>query len=105
MDIDIYRKLCHDETIVMTRHARQRLVERNNALDDVEHAIRTWRIIEEYSHDTPFPSCLILGASMNHKPLHIVASTDNEFLYIITAYHPDPQKWSEDYSVRKEPEP
>ena len=47
MDIDIYRKLCHDETIVMTRHARQRLVERNIALDDVEHAIRTGRIIEE----------------------------------------------------------
>ena len=47
MDIEIYKKLCHDETIVMTRHARQRLVERNIALDDVEHAIRTGRIIEE----------------------------------------------------------
>lgn len=103
MDIEIYKKLCHDETIVMTRHARQRLVERNIALDDVEQTIRTGRIIEEYPNDTPFPSCLILGDSGNHKPLHIVVSTDNEFLYIITAYHPDPQKWAEDFSVRKEP--
>ena len=104
MDIEIYMKLCHDEIIVMTRHARQRLLERNISLDDVEQAIRTGRIIEEYPNDTPFPSCLILGDSANREPVHIVASTDNEFLYIITAYYPDPQKWSEDFSVRKEPE-
>ena len=104
MNLDSYRKLCHDETIVMTRHARQRLLERNISLDDVEQAIRTGKIIEEYPNDTPFPSCLILGDSANCEPVHIVASTDNEFLYIITAYYPDPQKWSEDFSVRKEPE-
>lgn len=104
MDIDIYKKLCHDDTIVMTRHARQRFMERNITLDDIEQAILSGGIIEEYPDDTPFPSCLILGKTAKRASLHIVASNDSEFLYIITAYHPDPQKWSEDFSVRKEPE-
>lgn len=104
MDIDIYRKLCHDETIVMTRHARYRLTERGIALDEVEHAIMSGKIIEEYPDDMPFPSCLILGMATKSAPLHVVASHDNEFLYIITAYYPDPEKWSEDFSIRKEPE-
>ena len=104
MDIDIYRKLCHDETIVMTRHARYRLTERGIALDEVERAILSGKIIEEYPDDMPFPSCLILGMAANHAPLHVVASYDNDFLYIITAYYPDPEKWSEDFSTRKEPE-
>ena len=103
MDIDIYKKLCHDETIVMTSHARYRLTERDIALDDVEQAILSGKIIEEYPDDMPFPSCLILGMAANHVPLHVVASYDNDFLYIITAYYPDPEKWSEDFSTRKEP--
>ena len=104
MDIAAYKKLCHDETIVMTRHARQRLVERNITLDDIEQTILSGKIIEEYPNDTPFPSCLILGQTANHAPLHVVASNDSEFLYLITAYRPDLQKWSEDFSIRKEPE-
>ena len=61
MDIEDFRKLCHDETIAITSHAKRRFYERNITLDDIEKAISSGMIIKEYPYDKPFPSCLILG--------------------------------------------
>ncbi|ORT98820.1 hypothetical protein D081_2385 [Anaerovibrio sp. JC8] len=38
----------------------------------------------------------------NGKFLHIVVSADDDFLYIITAYWPDENKWTADFTKRKE---
>jgi len=101
MNIERYQKLCADDTIVVTQHANRRFQERKIFLDDIESAILNGEIIEEYSNDTPFPSCLILGNSAENLPLHIVVSADEEFLYIITAYYPNLQKWNEDFKTRR----
>ena len=58
-------------------------------------------IIEQYEDDMPFPSCLILGRSSLGKPIHVVLSTDGNYIYIITAYYPDELKWRDDYKVRR----
>lgn len=101
-DISKYRELCHDETIAMTRHGKERCFVRQISLDDIEQAILNGEIIESYPDDTPFPSVLILGYSKLLKPIHIVVSTDNEMLYIITAYKPNKDKWEDDLKTRKE---
>ena len=102
MNIAIYQNLCKDENIAITQHARQRFIERSIFLDDIENAILHGTIIEEYPNDSPFPSCLILGPDGEQHPLHIVASTNENTIYIITAYRPDPRKWNENFSTRKE---
>lgn len=102
MEIEPYRALCHDAAIAMTNHAKTRFLERNICLDDIESSIASGNIIEQYPDDTPFPSCLIAGKAVNGNVLHIVASTDGEFLYIITAYWPNPDKWTENFTKRKE---
>ena len=102
MEIEKLKKLCSDETIAITQHANRRFNERGISLDDIETAIFSGKIIEEYPDDKPFPSCLILGKSEKNLPLHIVASTDEEFLYIITAYYPSLEKWENDFMTRKE---
>ena len=102
MDIKKFKDLCSDETIVITQHANRRFQEREISLDDIETAIFSGKIIEEYPDDKPFPSCLIFGKSSRNLPLHIVASTDGEFLYIITAYYPKAEKWKDDFMTRKE---
>ena len=101
MNIEIYRKLCKDDTIAVTQHANRRFNERGINLDDIESAVLNGEIIEEYPDDNPLPSCLILGKSADNLPLHIVASADEEFLYIITAYYPSLQKWNEDFKTRR----
>mgnify|MGYP003571448504 CR=1 FL=1 len=101
MDIEKFQKLCSDDTIAVTQHANRRFQERGIFLDDIESAIFSGKIIEEYPDDKPFQSCLILGKSEKNLPLHIVASTDEEFIYIITAYYPSSEKWEEDFSTRR----
>lgn len=101
MNIYDIRKLANDETIAVTVHAKNRLQERNILLDDVERAIKTGIIIEEYPNDKPFPSCLIAGVAVNGSVLHTVVSIDEEFLYLITAYWPNSDKWANNFTVRR----
>ncbi|MBQ9364626.1 MAG: DUF4258 domain-containing protein [Schwartzia sp.] len=102
MEIESYRLLCRDASIAMTNHAKARLQERKVCLDDIESAIFSGIIIEKYPDDAPFPSCLIAGKAVNGNVLHTVISTDGEFIYIITAYWPDPDRWTEEFTKRKE---
>ncbi len=99
--IEDFKKLNKTENIIITQHSRKRFMERGISIKDVCKAIEVGEIIEQYPDDFPFPSCLILGMSDN-KVLHIVASIDEEMIYIITAYIPNPDKWENNWKTRKE---
>ncbi|CDB89343.1 putative uncharacterized protein [Clostridium sp. CAG:253] len=101
VNIDILRKMNRPEKIALTKHARERLAERKITIDDIVNGIDTGEVIKQYEDDKPLPSCLVLGLSVNNKYIHIVVSNDEEYIYIITAYYPDPQLWSEDFKTRK----
>jgi hypothetical protein len=103
MDIEILRELCSNvDNIQVTRHAYDRFRERSITLDDVINAISSGEIIEQYPNDYPYPSCLVLGLSVDKTPLHTVCGVDkSERLWIITAYFPSDDKWENDYSKRK----
>ena len=102
LHIDDIRNLCHDKCIAMTKHAKARLTERNITIENIKNALRTGEIIKQYEDDTPFPSCLLLGLAKQNTFIHVVASIDNGYLYIITAYYPDDNDWEADYKTRKE---
>ena len=99
--IEQFRLLNRLETIVITQHSRRRFMERGITIKDVCEAIEEGSIIEDYPDDYPFPSCLILGKA-NEKNLHICASINEGYIYIITAYIPNPNKWEADLKTRKE---
>lgn len=96
------QSLCNDKNIVITKHAKDRLIERAITITNIKNAIRTGEIIEQYKDDKPFPSCLLLGVTEQNKYIHAVASINNGFLYIITAYYPDENEWEIDLKTRKE---
>ena len=96
------RALCQDKSIALTKHAKNRLMERAITIEDIKQAILTGEIIRQYEDDKPFPSCLLLGTLEHNKPIHIVASIDNWYLYIITAYYPDENDWEAGFRVKKE---
>lgn len=58
-------------------------------------------IIEQYETDKPLQSCLVLGLSIENKYLHVVVSHDDEFIYLITVYYPNLNKWNPDYKTRR----
>lgn len=45
-------------------------------------------------------SCLLLYAA-GQRPVHVVCAPRAEYLAVITAYRPSPDKWSDDFRVRK----
>ena len=99
--IEYIRSICTDERIFITAHARRKCFERGIVLDDIKHAIYNDEIIEEYPDDKPFPSCLILGNDFDKICVHVVLSTDKQLINIITAYHPDSERWENDFNTRK----
>lgn len=102
LNISEFHKLNHLESIAITKHAKDRLFERGISVDDIVCAIDDGEIIKQYEDDKPLPSCLILGYDQNNNALHIVASHDEDFIYLITAYYPDPSIWKSDFKKRKE---
>jgi hypothetical protein len=64
-------------------------------------AIHRGEVIEVYSADRPFPSCLILDVA--HEPLHVVAAIDPDtrVCHVVTAYRPDLDNFEPDYKTRR----
>ncbi|MFH1075564.1 MAG: DUF4258 domain-containing protein [Pseudomonadota bacterium] len=81
-------------------HALRRMLERDISREEVKNALLNGEVIEEYKDDFPFQSCLFLGF-IKKKPIHIVCALAQDFLWIITAYYPDPHKWQEDFKSRR----
>lgn len=99
--IEQFKKLNTPDKMVLTQHSRKRFSERGIKIQDIVNTIENGEIIEDYPEDYPFPSCLILGKSVE-KIIHVVASIGDGMIYLITAYIPDPDKWEADWKTRKE---
>lgn len=81
------------ENVRVTQHAQQEMVEENITLDEVLQAITTAQIIENYPEHKRGPCCLLNGLTMKSRPLHIVCTTAQPVLIIITVYEPKLPKW------------
>ena len=90
------------DEVYATEHAAERFRQRGIKMKDVRQAVMGGEIIEQYPEDFPFPSCLVLGKSLENKVLHVVMSDEGSSSRIITAYYPDDNKWNSDYKIRKE---
>ena len=59
IDIGELRKINKPENIMLTEHARIKLIESNITMQDVIKCIESGEIIKQYEDDKPFPGCLI----------------------------------------------
>lgn len=100
LDLGVLQDLCRSHRIRWTGHILSRLVKRRIHQSDVKNAILTGRMIEQYPDDYPFPSCLVLGLSCDKIKLHVVCGTDNNELWMITAYFPDETQWNSTFDKR-----
>ena len=89
--------------IVYRVHATQRMFERRIEAEDIKRLLENGSIIATYEEDYPFPSVLIGGKSVDNRHFHCVVGidADSRYLYIITIYEPDPEKWTDDYTKRR----
>ncbi|HPG41222.1 MAG TPA: DUF4258 domain-containing protein [bacterium] len=100
MIVEIRNKISNDE-FVFSKHATDQSVLRHIKVDEISQAILNGEIIEDYPDDKYGPSCLILGYTINNRPLHIHCSYPGRILLkIITVYEPSSQEWSDDKKRR-----
>lgn len=88
--------------LVFRRHAYERMSARRITENDIQAALSSGEIIEDYPDDTPYPSRLILGRS-GGRSIHVVIAenkAENEAI-VITVYEPDRDKWDQDLKRRK----
>ena len=102
IDIAEIKVLCNKRALRWTNHVLVRLLQRGIKTDDVVHAIQNGEIIEQYPADYPYPSCLVLGIALNNNYIHVVCGLGSDKLWIITAYYPSADEWTNDLKTRKE---
>ncbi len=73
-------------------HAITRMIERAIERSEVEEAILSGEVIEEYPEDKYSPSCLIYGKTKAGKDLHVHVSLPPRVV-VITVYVPEPDEW------------
>ncbi len=88
--------------LVFSRHAIQQMFYRRISKKEVEAVIVYGEVIEENPDDKPFPSYLIFDF-VEGKAIHVVCSYDEatDTGYVVKAYIPDPNIWSDDFRIRR----
>jgi len=76
----------------VTQHAQQEMVAEEISLDEVLQAIERGKILEHYPEHRRGPCCLLGGLSDAGRPLHVVCTTAQPLLVLVTIYQPKPPK-------------
>lgn len=92
-------KLEHYE---ISRHAERERLNDTLSIADIESAVVSGEIIEQYPEDMRGPSCLVLGFSTKGRPVHLVIGfLSTGWVRIITVYVPNREEWEADWKTRK----
>jgi len=83
-----------------SEHAVKRMINRDIEGHEVEEAIESGEIIEDYPDDKYSPSWLIYGKTARGRDLHVQVSLPPKVV-IITTYEPDEEEWI-DYRIRRQ---
>ncbi len=95
MDVTLARiqRQAAAEVIRVTQHAQKEMDAEEIILDEVLAAIANGQILEDYSEHRRGSCCLLYGRTRKGRPLHVVCTTAQPLLIIITVYEPLPPKW------------
>ena len=101
MDIIGMREKIRRGEFEVSLHAEKERYAEDISLTDIEIAVFTGEILEDYSNDPRGSSCLILGYSQG-RAIHVVCGrASTNWIRIITVYLPKPPKWIDDRTSRQ----
>jgi hypothetical protein len=88
--------------VLYLSHAVRQMMrsERMITTAEVRRVIAEGILIEDYPEDLRGHSCLISGRGDRERPIHLVCAPKPDYLAVITAYVPNPEEWSQDFTVR-----
>jgi uncharacterized protein DUF4258 len=104
MDVTLTRiqKQAAVQAIRVTQHAQVEMDGEEITLDEVLAAIADGQILENYPEHRRGQCCLLYGRTPKGRDLHVVCTTAQPILIIITVYEPVPPKWVSPIQRRQE---
>lgn len=84
-------------------HGYRRLAAALITVNDLVMGIRGAEIVEEYPTYHAGPAVLTLQSDNNGSPIHVLWGIERNTLrpaVVVTAYRPDPNRWSPDFRKR-----
>ena len=100
---DKIRALVRMGKIVVSAHGYDELAVDGIFFRDVVDGINNAEVVEDYPNASKGPSVLVLQGVAEDQPIHVVWGIPrgaSEPAVLITAYRPDPRRWSGDFKER-----
>ncbi len=98
------RGLVRHQKVRISDHGYDRLAENGILVKEIVESLPTAKEIEDYPGFPKGPCVLVLQHDQSDKPFHAVwgiPGGNKEPAVLITAYRPDPARWSADFRRRK----
>jgi Domain of unknown function (DUF4258) len=90
--------------ILVSDHGYEELAADDIFSPDVLDGLADATVIEDYPQAAKGPSVLVLQRDGDDRPIHVVwgiAKATDRPAVLVTAYRPDPRKWSGDFMKRR----
>lgn len=101
MDLKQIQNKVNNNEYDLSEHAHTERQAEQISIKEIEKAILSGEIIENYPKDFRGYSVLI-GAELLNRSLHVVCGAKGGRILIVTVYEPKPPKWI-DYKTRSRP--
>lgn len=100
-NMDDIKEALKKDKIKWSGHILTRMQQRGIKVKDIIDCLLNGEIIEHYKDDYPYPSCLILGHTVDNRSIHVVCALEEDNLWMITAYYPSKSEWLDDLKTRR----
>ncbi|MCP5106616.1 MAG: DUF4258 domain-containing protein [bacterium] len=97
MDIKWINKCVRENAYFLSGHADEERMDDNLTILEVEEALLSGRILEDYPDDRRGESCLVAGFTNSGIPVHIVCGGREDGFVIVTIYIPSPPQFKTPY--------